>query len=139
MLSLVKSHLQLVQLQQFNNNKNGTTQLIHGRSRPVGAVMNDYSMPDHVKVQSLQDTCKLAKHFFLQCRLISRQPTGLFPFILTITLQQKFENAKQVCFLLLYWTSLPFGSNKGPACFHRLSQTIQRCMVHRVFEGRQYT
>ena len=35
--------------------------LIHDGSRPVGQAMNDYSRPDSVKFQTLQDACSLAK------------------------------------------------------------------------------
>ena len=35
--------------------------LIHDGSRPSGQAMNDYSVPDSVKFQTLADACKLAK------------------------------------------------------------------------------
>ena len=39
----------------------GTVRLIHDGSRPVGKAMNDYSLAEMVKFQTLQDAYRLAK------------------------------------------------------------------------------
>ena len=44
--------------------EDGSVRLIHDGSRPIGAAMNDYSQPDTVKFQTLQDACQLAKPFY---------------------------------------------------------------------------
>ena len=35
----------------------------------------------------------------------------------------------------MFDSSLPFGSNVGPACFHGLSQAVRRCMARRGMKG----
>ena len=44
--------------------EDGSVRLIHDGSRPIEAAMNDYSQPDTVKFQMLQDACQLAKPFY---------------------------------------------------------------------------
>ena len=44
--------------------EDGSVRLIHDDSRPIGAAMNDYSQPDTVKFQTLQDACQLAKPLY---------------------------------------------------------------------------
>ena len=48
-------------------------------------------------------------------------------------LQWHFEGENKPTFL--FDSRLPFGSNKGPSHFHRLSQAICRCMLRKGFRG----
>ena len=48
-------------------------------------------------------------------------------------LQWQFEGENKSTFL--FDSRLPFGSNKGPSHFHRLSQAIRRCMLRQSFRG----
>ena len=48
-------------------------------------------------------------------------------------LQWHFEGENKPTFLCD--SMLPFGSNKGPSHFHRLSQAIRRCMLRKSFRG----
>lgn len=115
----------------------GTVRLIHDGSKPLGEAMNDYSQPDSVKFQTLQDACKLAKPFYY-CAKIDLQaayrsvPIHQDDYIAT-GLQWQFQGDTEPTFL--FDSRLPFGSNKGPSHFHRLSQAIRRCMVRKGFKG----
>jgi hypothetical protein len=115
----------------------GSVRLIHDGSRPVGGAMNDYSTPDSVKFQSLQDACTLAKPNYYMAKIdlqAAYRSVPIHPDDYAATgLQWTFKNAKEPVYL--FDTRLPFGSNKGPAIFHRLSQAIRRCMVRRGFQG----
>ena len=48
-------------------------------------------------------------------------------------LQWQFEGENKSTFL--FDSRQPFGSNKGPSHFHRLSQAIRRCMLRQSFRG----
>ena len=48
-------------------------------------------------------------------------------------LQWHFEGENKSTFL--FDSRQPFGSNKGPSHFHRLSQAIRRCMLRQSFRG----
>ena len=115
----------------------GTVRLIHDGSKPIGEAMNDYSQPDSVKFQTLQDACKLAKPFYY-CAKIDLQsayrsvPIHRDDYVAT-GLQWQFQGDSKPTFL--FDSRLPFGSNKGPSHFHRLSQAIRRCMVRKGFKG----
>lgn len=115
----------------------GSVRLIHDGSRPVGGAMNDYSTPDSVKFQSLQDACTLAKPGYYMAKIdlqAAYRSVPIHPENYAATgLQWTFQNAKEPVYL--FDTRLPFGSNKGPAIFHRLSQAIRRCMVRQGFQG----
>lgn len=117
--------------------ENGSIRLIHDGSKPIGQAMNDYSNPNSVRFQTVQDACKIAKPFYFCAKIdlasayrsvainpVDYQATGL---------QWRFQGDKEPTFL--FDTRLPFGSNSGPQCFHRLSQAIRRCMVRRGFKG----
>lgn len=53
---------------------NTSVRLIHDGSRQRSTAMDDYSSPEHVKFQTLQDACKLAKPVF-RCVKVDLQST----------------------------------------------------------------
>ena len=119
--------------------EDGSVRLIHDGSRPIGAAMNNYSQPDPVKFQTLQDACQLAKPFYY-CAKIDLQaaycplPIHCNDYKAT-GLQWHFEGENKPTFL--FDSRLLFGSNKGPSHFqfHWLSQAIRRCMLCKGFRG----
>lgn len=115
----------------------GSVRLIHDGSRPVGNAMNDYSIPETTKFQTLRDAYKLAKPFFY-CAKIDLQAAyrsvPIHPDNYEATgIQWTFKGDSQPTFL--FDSRLPFGSNKGPGHFHRLSQAIRRGMKRKGFSG----
>lgn len=115
----------------------GSVRLIHDGSRPVNTAMNDYSIPNAEKFQNLQDACKLAKPYYFMAKIDLQAAYRSVPIhcddYTATGLQWKFQNMSDPVFI--FDTKLPFGSNKGPSHFHRLSQAIRRCMVRRGFNG----
>lgn len=115
----------------------GSVRLIHDGSRPVGSAMNDYSLPESVKFQTLRDACRLAlpNYYCAKIDLKSAyRSVPIHPGDYNATgLQWIFEGDSEPTFF--FDTRLPFGSNKAPSHFNRLSQAIRRCMVRRGFKG----
>lgn len=115
----------------------GSVRIIHDGSRPVGKAMNDYSYPNEEKFQSVQNACKIAQQNYFMAKIDLQSAYRSVPIhcedYTATGLQWKFENMDEPCFL--FDSRLPFGSNKGPSHFHRLSQAIRRCMVRRGFKG----
>ena len=111
--------------------------LIHDGSRPVGRAMNDYSIPESVKFQTLGDACKMAKKGYW-CAKVDLQAAYrsvcIHPDNYQVTgLKWTFSNESQPTYL--FDSRLPFGSNVGPAHFHRISQAVRRCMARRGMKG----
>ena len=127
--------------------EDGSVRLIHDGSRPIGAVMTDYSQSDTVKFQMLQDACQLAKPFYYCAKLDLQAAYCSVPIhcddYKAMGLQWHFEGVNKPTFLFegenkptfLFDNRLPFGSNKGPSHFHWLSQAIRRCMMRKGFRG----
>lgn len=117
--------------------ENGSIRLIHDGSKPIGLAMNDYSNPESVRFQTVQDACRIAKPFYYCAKIdlaSAYRSVAISPIDYKATgLQWQFEGDREPTFL--FDTRLPFGSNRGPQCFHRLSQAIRRCMVRRGFKG----
>lgn len=111
--------------------------LIHDGSRPYGQAMNDYSIPESVKFQTLRDACKLAKSGYW-CAKVDLQAAYrsvcIHPENYQVTgLKWVFGDDKTPTYL--FDSRLPFGSNVGPAHFHRISQAVRRCMIRRGMSG----
>jgi hypothetical protein len=115
----------------------GGIRLIHDGSKPVGKAMNDYSQPDSVKFQTLNDACNLAKPNYFCAKVdlkAAYRSVPIHPDNYSATgLQWLFSGETEPRFL--FDSRLPFGSNKAVSHFHRLSQAIRRCMVRRGFTG----
>lgn len=115
----------------------GKVRIIHDGSRPIGYAMNDYSIPDSTKFQTLRDACKLAKPGYF-CAKIDLQAAyrsvPIHPDDYDVTgIQWTFKGDSEPTFL--FDARLPFGSNKGPSHFHRLSQAIRRSMIREGCNG----
>ena len=112
---------------------NDKIRLIHDGSRPIGKAMNDYSVPESVKFQTLQDACKLAKtnYWCAKVDLMSAyRSVGIHPDNYKVTgLKWQFQGDTEPTYL--FDSRLPFGSNVGPSHFHRLSQAVKRSMFRR--------
>ena len=95
----------------------GSVRIIHDGSRPVGQAMNDYSDPNQVKFQSLQDACKIAKENYFMGKIDLQSAYRSVPIhcddYIATGLQWKFENMTEPCYL--FDSRLPFGSNKNLA------------------------
>jgi hypothetical protein len=115
----------------------GSVRLIHDGSRPVGTAMNNYSNPDPVRFQTLQDACSLAKSNYFMAKVdlqAAYRSVPIHPDDYAATgLKWTFGDATEPTYI--FDTRLPFGSNKGPGIFNKLSQAIRRCMVRRGFRG----
>ena len=116
---------------------NGDVRIIHDGSRPEGSGMNSYSIPQSVKFQSVKDACDLAKPNYYMAKVDLQAAYRSVPIhpddYNTTGLQWTFSDNKNPCYL--FDSRLPFGSNKGPGIFHRLSQAIRRSMVRKGFKG----
>ena len=114
-----------------------SVRIIHDGSRPAGQAMNDYSVPESVKFQTLTDACKLAKPYYWCAKVdlhSAYRSVGIHPDNYCVTgLKWQFRGSKEPTYL--FDTRLPFGSNKGPSHFHRLSQAVRRCMARRGMAG----
>jgi hypothetical protein len=115
----------------------GDVRIIHDGSRPAGEALNDYSRPEPEKFQTLQDASRLAKPNYFMAKVDLQSAYRSVPIHVddynATGLEWTFGTSNESCFL--FDTRLPFGSNKGPSHFHRLSQAIRRCMVRRGFKG----
>jgi len=116
--------------------KDGGIRLIHDASRPHGAAMNDYASLDSVKFQTIEDACKLAKPGYY-CAKVDLQSAyrsvAIHPSEYKMTgLKWKFSGQDSATYL--FDTRLPFGSRRGPAIFHRISQAVKRCMQRKGFK-----
>ena len=111
--------------------------IIHDGSRPSGQAMNDYSVPESVKFQSLGDACALAKTGYWCAKVDLKsayRSVCIHPDNYCATgLKWTFGDDKHPTYM--FDSRLPFGSNVGPACFHRLSQAVRRCMIRRGMRG----
>ena len=112
--------------------------IIHDGSRLAGQAMYGYSVPESVKFQILTDACKLAKPDYwcaIKVDLHSAyRSVGIHPDNYCVTgLKWQCRGSKEPTYL--FDTRLPFGSNKGPSHFHRLSQAVRRCMARRGMAG----
>lgn len=115
----------------------GDIRLIHDGSRPEGLAMNDYSVPETVKFQTLADACKLAKPGFwcakVDCKAAYRS-VCIHPDDYDVTgLQWTFAGDSEPTFLID--GRLPFGSCLAPSHFHRITQAVRRCMLRRGMTG----
>lgn len=115
----------------------GDIRLIHDGSRPEGQAMNDYSVPDTVKFQTLADACRLAKPGYWCAKVdlkAAYRSVCIHPDDYHVTgLQWTFGNDCEPTYL--FDSRLPFGSNVGPSHFHRISQAVRRCMSRRGLSG----
>ena len=111
--------------------------LIHDGSRPVGRSMNDYSIPERFKFQTIEDACRLAKPGYW-CAKVDLQAAYrsvcIHPDDYDVTgLKWTFKDDKDPTYL--FDCRLPFGSNVGPSHFNRISQAVRRCMLRRGYVG----
>ena len=88
--------------------------------------MDDYSSPEHVKFQTLQDACKLAKPVF-QCVKVDLQSTYRSVCIHSdnykVTgLKWTFQGDSKDTQLLDSWLS--FNGDQGPSHFHSITQAV---------------
>ena len=93
--------------------------------------MDDYSSPEHVKFQTLQDACKLAKPVF-QCVKVDLQSTYRSVCIHSdnykVTgLKWTFQGDSKDTQSLDSWLS--FNGDQGPSHFHSITQAVQRCLA----------
>ena len=117
--------------------EDGSVRLIHDGSRPAGLAMNDYSLPESVKFQTLSDACELAKPGYY-CAKVDLQAAYrsvcIHPDDYSATgIKWAFQENSEPTYL--FDTRLPFGSNVGPSIFHRLSQSVRRCMLRKGMAG----
>ena len=114
-----------------------SVRIIHDGSRPAGQAVHDYSVPESVKFQTLTDACKLATPDYWCAKVdlhSAYRSVGIHPDNYCVTgLKWHFRGIKEQTYL--FDTRLPFGSNKGPSHFHRLSQAVRRSMAHRGMAG----
>ncbi|XP_070173464.1 uncharacterized protein [Littorina saxatilis] len=99
--------------------------------------MNDYSVPESVKFQTLSDACQMAKTGFWCAKVdlkAAYRSLSIHPENYSVTgLKWTFGADKHPTYL--FDSRLPFGSNVGPSCFHRLSQAVRRCMARKGMKG----
>lgn len=117
--------------------EDGSVRLIHDGSRPIGKAMNDYSIPGTSIFQTLKDACKLAKPLYYCAKIDLQSAYRSVPIhpenYIATGIRWTFKGDSAPTYL--FDSRLPFGSNKGPSHFHRLSQAIRRCMARRGFNG----
>ena len=97
--------------------------LIHDGSRPRGMAMNDYSVPDSVRFQTLTDACTIAKPGYWCAKVdlqVAYRSVCIHPDDYRVAwLKWVFQSDSKTTYL--FDSRLPFGSNKEPAIFHRIS------------------
>lgn len=107
--------------------------LIHDCSRPVGSSLNDYSMPSPVQYENLEKAYSIARPGWYMGKIDLKsayRSVAIHPDDYTMTgIQFKFSNNPSSSFL--FDVRLPFGAQKGPQIFHRLSQAVKRMMARR--------
>ena len=99
--------------------------------------MNDYSVPDSVQFQTLADACHLAKTGYWCAKIdlkAAYRSVCIHPDNYCVTgLKWTFGEDRHPTYM--FDSRLPFGSTVGPACFHRRSQAVRRCMIRRGMKG----
>lgn len=111
--------------------------IIHDCSRPRGSAVNDYSLPSSVCYESVNSALKLAKPGSYMCKIdlhAAYRSVPINPENYECTgLQFQFTGDDAPTYLVD--RRLPFGCNKGPMIFHRISQSVKRMMARRGFHS----
>lgn len=111
----------------------GSHRIIHDGSRPNGKAMNDYSIPEKVKFQSIGDACKLAKRGYWCAKVDLKsayRSVCIHPDDYRVTgLKWTFSGDKQPTYL--FDSRLCFGSAVAPSVFHRITQSVRRIMARK--------
>ena len=86
-----------------------SVRIIHDDSRPAGQAMNDYSVPESVKLQTLTDACNLAKPEYWCAKVdlhSAYRSVGIHPDNYCVTgLKWQFRGSKEPACLTLGYPS----------------------------------
>ena len=111
--------------------------IIHDCSRPHGNAVNNYSLPSSVSYETVNNAFKLAKPGSYMCKIDLQSAYRSVPInpenFHCTGLQFKFTGDDAPTYLID--RRLPFGCNKGPMIFHRISQSVKRMMSRKGFDG----
>lgn len=111
--------------------------IIHDCSRPQGKSLNNLSVPSSVCYETVDHAFKLATPNSYMCKIdlhSAYRSVPIHPYDYNFTgLQFHFSGDKGPTYMVD--CRLPFGSNKGPMIFHRISQAVKRMMARRGYEN----